>query len=98
VASERKELATMNKEQLAAFMADHNPEALLADGFEDAFLGPAQRCGQPTLAAYSYKKCVGILMSRDEMSEEEAIEWMDFNVVGAWAGPGTPVWVIDHDE
>ena len=27
------------------------------------------------------------------MTYEEAIEWMEFNVVGAWMGPKTPVFM-----
>jgi hypothetical protein len=28
------------------------------------------------------------------MSPEEAEEWMEFNVVGAWMGENTPIWVV----
>ena len=76
-------------------IAEHNPEALLADGFDGALVGIGVRCGQPTLAVYSYSKAVDVLMARDGMTHEEAIEWMDFNVVGAWMGISTPVWLID---
>ena len=27
------------------------------------------------------------------MTYEEAIEWMEFNVVGAWMGPRTPIFI-----
>jgi hypothetical protein len=75
-------------------LCEHNPEALLADGFEAAFVGIAHRCGQPTLAVYNYELGLTVLVERDGMSEEEAIEWMDFNVLGAWAGPHTPLWLV----
>lgn len=77
-----------------ADMLEENPEALLADGFEDAFIGIARRCSQPSLAVYDYTKGVEILMQRDGMSEEEAVEWMEFNVVGAWVGEHTPIWFV----
>jgi hypothetical protein len=32
-------------------------------------------------------------MERDGMTEEEAIEFFEFNVVGAYVGGGTPVYV-----
>jgi len=85
------------REQIAATMEEHNPEALLADGFEDAFIGPAVRCGQPTLACYSHSKAVKVLVDRDGMSEDEAQEFIDFNVTGAWVGPNTPIFVIDYE-
>lgn len=27
----------------------------------------------------------------------DAIEFFEFNVVGAWMGPGTPIWIQDGD-
>lgn len=79
-------------------LAEENPDALWPDGFDEAFLGPARRCGQPALAAFSVKKCVKILMKRDGMSYEEAVEFFDFNVSGAWCGPGTPIWIYDDSD
>jgi hypothetical protein len=35
-------------------LADENPDALWPDGFEGAYIGPARRCGQPTLGAFSH--------------------------------------------
>jgi len=76
-------------------LADENPDALTADGLDDAFIGFARRCGQPTLAAYSTKKILDILMTRDGMTYEEANEYFDFNIGGGWVGPGTPIWIDD---
>ncbi len=74
-------------------LREANLEALLADGFENAFVGVARRCGQPELAVYDYHKAVDILMERDGMSNDDAVEYMEFNVVGAWMGPNTPIWL-----
>lgn len=86
-------------EGLRELLGEENPDALLADGFEDAMVGLARRCGQPTLAVYDYTLGVRVLMKRDGMSYEEAVEWMEFNVVGAWMGANTPVWLTHamHD-
>tara|TARA_R110000823_G_scaffold247253_1_gene371084 strand:+ start:213 stop:491 length:279 start_codon:yes stop_codon:yes gene_type:complete len=62
---------------------------LLADGFEKAFIGISQRCGQPTLAVYDKNMCLQILID-DGMDMDEAIEYFDFNVEGAWVGEDTP--------
>jgi hypothetical protein len=74
-----------------ADLGEENPDALLLDGFEGAFIGISRRCGQPALATYSRHKCIGILMERDGMSREEAEEFFEFNVQGAWVGPQTPI-------
>lgn len=68
---------------------------MLADGFEAALIGVSEaQPGRPPLAVYDYMKCAEILMERDGMSGEEAIEFLDFNTVGSWVGGGTPVFVI----
>lgn len=69
-------------------------ETLKADGFENAFVGVIRRCGKPAMFVYDYQKCVDILMARGIPTEEEAIEWMEYNVVGAWHGEGTPGFLV----
>ncbi len=65
---------------------------LKADGFDDAILGLGRRCSQPDLLVYDVDKCVVILME-DGMTQEEAMEYFEFNVVGAWMGEGTPIFL-----
>jgi hypothetical protein len=71
-------------------VADVNPDALLADGFEDALIGYVERFGMPPIALYDRKKCIEILMKRDGMSHDEAGEFFEFNTIGAWMGENTP--------
>ena len=66
---------------------------LFADGFEEAVLGVARKATQPDVVAYDYEKCVQILVERDDMTEEEALEHMEYNVVGAFVGERTPVFI-----
>jgi len=66
-----------------------NPEALLADGFNDAIIGmDIHGC-----VVYDYDKCIRILMENDSMSNIDAIEFMDYNVTGAYVGEYTPVFI-----
>ena len=65
---------------------------LLADGFEDAVIGVGRRCGQPDIAVYSYAKCLAVLVLQG-LSEEEASDHLEFNVVGAWVGEETPLFL-----
>lgn len=80
------------------WIADVNPEALLADGFEDAILGLADRCSQPMLVVYDREKCVEILVERDGLTREEAEEHMNFNVTDAWVGEMTPLFLWRPEE
>lgn len=71
-------------------------EFLSADGFDEAIMGVVfDNMNAVVRLAYSRCKCLEILMKRDEMTEEEAIEYFDFNVEGAYMGEKTPVWVDD---
>ena len=47
---------------------------LLADGFEDAFIGVVESFGQKPRACYDSEKCLDILVERDGMTLDEALE------------------------
>ena len=64
--------------------------ALLADGFSEALIGMGTRFTYD-VAVYDYAKCIEIL-ERD-MSRENAEEYFEFNVIGAYVGEHTPVFV-----
>lgn len=84
---------------LLAQLGEENPEALLADGFEEAFVGICRRFGQPPLAAYDVEKCLAVLMERDGMDYEGAQEFFEYNVIGAGLGENTPVFMtLKADE
>jgi hypothetical protein len=76
-------------------MNDDKP--LLADGFDSAVLGLSRGHEGADVAVYSIDRCIDILVKRDGMSEEEAIEFMNFNVLDAYMGPMTPIFVYEMD-
>jgi len=90
---ELKSEGQISFEEKKELLAEHNDEAKLADGLEDALIGMCSRFGQSMLAAYDYDKCVQVLMKRDGMTEEEANEYLQFNTLGAWVGENTPVFL-----
>ena len=67
-------------------------DILKADGFDDAIIGVDDTLGNIRLI-YSVSKCIEVLSK--EMSEEEAIEYFDYNVKGSYVGEKTPIWCID---
>ena len=66
---------------------------LTANGLDAAILGVGERCGQPDIVAYDVAKIIEILKDRDGMSYEEAFEFYEHNILGAWYGQQTPIWV-----
>lgn len=81
----------MNREMLDEYLTMIDESVLLCDGFDEALIGFSQRINEPLLAVYSYDKMTDILIERDGMAYEEATEYLDFNVIGAWVGPQTPI-------
>lgn len=70
-------------------------DTLKVDGFDDAIMGYAGRCGMNDVLLYSTNKIIQILMERDGMTDEEAIEFFEFNIKGAYMGEGTPLYYDD---
>ena len=64
---------------------------LFADGFDEAIIGVAERIGMEPVVAYDTNKIIEIL-SR-EMTEDEAVEYFEFNILGAYMGERTPVFI-----
>jgi|TARA_B100001939_G_C16412234_1_gene392857 hypothetical protein len=66
-------------------------EILLADGFDDAFIGIGQQFSK-FMAVYDKSKCIEILTDQG-LSPDDAQEYMDYNVYGAYMGDNTPVFI-----
>ena len=67
---------------------------VLADGLDDAVIG-----FEPNMwkVVYSRNKVIDILMNRDEMDGEEALEFAEYNIFSAYYGDKTPIWVEDFN-
>ena len=61
------------------------------DGFDNAIIGVGERNSTDSMIVYDYDKMVKVLVTRDDMSYEEAEEYIDYNIVGAWIGDTTPI-------
>jgi hypothetical protein len=76
-------------EGIVEYYADE--EILKADGFDDAVIGVDEKTMR---LIYSVGRCIEILVE-DGMTMEDALEYFDFNVSGAWVGDKTPIWSQD---
>lgn len=65
---------------------------LFADGYDAAIIGVCWRETRP-LIVYDLDRIVAILVKRDGMSQEDALEFCEFNIADAWLGEGTPLFV-----
>ena len=83
----------MNEHAKVAWVNDNIECGLRADGFEDAIIGISERFGRDPIVAYDREKCIQVLIDRDGMTYQEAEEYFNFNVIGGWAGDGTPEFI-----
>ena len=78
----------IDKEQLMEILAEE--ECLTADGFEDALVGCTY--GANVVAVYDINKMIEILVE-EGMEYEDAVEFLDYNIVGAYVGEKTPQYI-----
>jgi len=74
-------------------VAEYNPDALFADGWDACLVGVVERFGMCPVALYDKDLIVDKLMRRDKLSLEEAEEYFVFNIVGAYVGENTPAFM-----
>ena len=86
---------TSPSESVRSWLVDECVEdAILFDDLDEAVVGIAQRFGQPDVVAYDWDKCVELMQRRcDNSSYEEAVEYLEFNVCGAYVGETTPIFL-----
>jgi hypothetical protein len=65
----------------------------LCDGFDEAIIGMAERINLSHVVAYDVDKMLEIMVERDGMTYEEVMEYFDYNILGAWMGEYTPVYI-----
>jgi hypothetical protein len=69
-------------------------------GHDDAILGPAMIWGNGeriSVLVYDAEAIRTTLMERDNMEADEAREFIEFNIEGAYMGPDTPILVWPDD-
>ena len=78
---------------------------LKIDGHDDAIIGPAMIWGvdkkgggiRISVLVYDAEAIRMTLMERDNMEADEAREYIEFNIEGAYMGPDTPILVWMED-
>ena len=79
-------------------IAEINPDALMCDGFDEAVIGMAERPNLGPVVAYSVSKILDIMVNRDGMTYEEALEFYEYNIAGAWMGEHTPIYITTNQD
>jgi len=81
-----------NKTDLDELLECLDENVLKADGYDDCIIGFTHQAGRPSVIAYDTNKIIDKLRS-DGMDTEEACEFFEFNIAGAYVGEYTPVFI-----
>jgi len=85
-----------NAKEIIMELYAQSDDVLFADGFDDAIIG-----FDPNLwkVVYSRYKVIRIIFENSQgMTEQEAIEFAEYNIFGAYMGEKTPVWAEDFTD
>jgi hypothetical protein len=73
-------------------MKDSKDQTMFANEFDEAIIG-LDTSAEIFRVVYDIDKIIEILMERDEMTEEDALEHFSYNIQGSYVGKGTPIYV-----
>ena len=93
----------MNKTEIIDNFADRNydEKILRADGLDKACVGWTDSWNghnRNIRLVYDVGQVIKIFQERDGMSYEDAVEFYDYNVAGAYVGESTPIFVNSIED
>jgi len=79
----------MERSKMVELIECLTEDALTMDGYDDCILGVVERFGQQNHVLYDLGAVLNKLIEGG-MTREEAMEWYEFNMLGAYVGETTP--------
>ena len=83
---------TTPREQIDQFADENEVELLTADGFDDAIIGIGRQFNKHVVV-YDTDVVIQTLITRDNMTLDDAMEFFEYNIVGAYVGENTPMFM-----
>ena len=80
------------RDKIETFCEENEIEILFCDGYDDAIIGLGQSFNTYKVI-YDRNKILAIL--ENDMTDEEAIEFFEYNIIGAYVGESTPIFTVD---
>lgn len=77
-------------DEAAHYLAEHNPDSIILDGLDDAFVGVVESAGERPVALYDQRKILEILVNEDGMKYDQAVDHFYYNIYGQKVGAGSP--------
>ena len=88
----------MTLEEIMGILEDAGVDAMALEPreeYDSCIAGIGWRTASDPVLIYDRAKILEFLQT--EMTEEDAIEHYEFNIVGSWVGDGTPIFVELRD-
>jgi hypothetical protein len=79
------------------FARDQELDLLFLDQHDNAIIGIARQFNTYSVA-YSKKLVIDNLCLSGDMERDEALEFFEFNIVGAYVGEHTPTFIEDDSD
>lgn len=79
--------------QFSLDMDEYAEGAILLTDLEDCIIGVVEEFGNGRRILYDRTKIIKKLQERDSMTEQEAEEFYDYNILGLYAGEQNPVFL-----
>jgi len=80
------------REWVDEYANQYDEELLTVDGHDDAIVGVCRQFNK-SFVVYDAHKVIATLRAKG-MSQEEAVEFYEFNIVGACVGDATPAFLV----
>ena len=99
----------MKIQEIKDWVSEYNPDALFADGYEDAIIGIGNQHGSNPVVIYDRDKCIEILADQYAQEEDheddeeydpylEAVDYFGYNTECAYVGENTPIFMQRVDD
>ena len=79
-------------------LAHINSDAIIAVGFDEAYVGYLRRAKRPSIAIYDYMACLEILMRDEGYKRSEAVSFMEEFILQHDEGGSTPGFALWIEE
>jgi len=89
----------MNIQKIKDQIAEYNPDALLADGLEEAIIGIGGQHGSNYVVIYDKDKCIEVLAKQFAQEKDcenpylEAVDYFGYNTECSYVGINTPIFM-----
>lgn len=82
------------KHEIIQYLNETEQNTIIYDNLDNALIGIGNQHTKPPIAIYSLRLIIETLIN-DGLTYEEAIEYTDYNITGAWLGEQTPLIIND---